>query len=299
MGTVRAILCSGDVEGNTASSPGPPPAATSQVHGSPHTAPLITPRPAPPGEPEATARDARNEDAPAASRALPLPSRALPLPARELELLAAAAHGPWGQRARSKRRRPSSVQTADHSQRSEVGGIWCDSRRRTSRGLSAPRQTGRPGREATVQAHGPPPHLPLQPESRPLSVGVLGGGASLPLSFLSPLTDGAPRGANSPVSLPLTLGEALRQNTGGRQGPPTRLYLNPQVGREGSPATPSPAARPRVGPHAGLALRGRQAPGERLGKKSAFGKSDDFKAISEGSQLSGSSVGKEPTWGRS
>lgn len=66
------------------------------------------------------------------------------------------------------------------------------------------------------------PRLPLQPESHPLSVGVLGGGASLPLSFLSPLTDGAPRGANSPVSLPLTLGEALRQNTGGRQGPPTR-----------------------------------------------------------------------------
>lgn len=136
-----------------ASSPGPPPAATSQVHGSPRMAPLITPRPAPPGEPEATARDARNEDAPAASRALPLP-------ARELELLAAAAHGPWGQGARSKRRRPYSVQTADHSQRSEVGGIWCDSRRRTSRGLSAPRQTGRPGREATVQAHGGPPPPP-------------------------------------------------------------------------------------------------------------------------------------------
>lgn len=149
-----------------------------------------------------------------------------------------------------------------------------------------------------MQAHGAP-RLPLQPESRPLSVGVLQGGASLPLSYLSPLTDGAPRGANSPVSLPLTLGEALRQNTGGRQGPPTRPYLNPQVGREGSPATPSPAARPRVGPHAGLALRGRQAPGEWLGKKSAFGKSDDFKAISEGSQLSGSSVGKKPTWGRS
>lgn len=114
-GTVCAILCSGDVEGNTASSPGPPPAATSQVHGSPRMAPLITPRPAPPGEPEATARGARNEDAPAASHALPLP-------ARELELLAAAAHGPWGQGARSKRRRPSSIQTA-RGRRSEGSGV--------------------------------------------------------------------------------------------------------------------------------------------------------------------------------
>lgn len=154
-------------------------------------------------------------------------------------------------------------------------------------------------REGGDSAGPRPPPSPCSLSPVPSQWAYLGGGGSLPLSFLSPLTDGAPRGANSPVSLPLTLGEALRQNTGGRQGPPTRPYLNPQVGREGSPATPSPAARPRVGPHAGLALRGCQAPGERLGKKSAFGKSDDFKAISEGSQLSGSSVGKEPTWGRS
>lgn len=251
-------------------------------------APLITPRPAPPGEPEATARDARNEDAPAASRALPLP-------ARELELLAAAAHGPWGQGARSKRRCPSSIQTA-RGRRSEGSGVTAAG----ERAVACPPHVRRGGQGGRRQCRPTgAPRLPLQPESRPLSVGVLGGGASLPLSFLSPLTDGAPRGANSPVSLPLTLGEALWQNTGGRQGPPTRPYLNPQVGREGSPATPSPAAHRRVGPHAGLALRGRQAPGERLGKKSAFGKSDDFKAISEGSQLSGSSVGKEPTWGRS
>lgn len=142
-GTVCAILCSGDVEGNTASSPGPPPAATSQVHGSPRMAPLITPRPAPPGEPEATARGARNEDAPAASRALPLPAVSWSSWLRPLT-------APGGRELEAKGDVPPP------SRLPEVGGIWCDSRRRTRRGLSAPRQTGRPGREATVQAHGPP-----------------------------------------------------------------------------------------------------------------------------------------------
>lgn len=94
--TDHVICCSGDVKGSAASSPGPPHAVTSQVHASPHTAALITPRPASPGEPEGTTRDTRNEDTPAAPRALSVP-------VYELEFLAAVAHGPWGQRARSER----------------------------------------------------------------------------------------------------------------------------------------------------------------------------------------------------
>lgn len=42
----------------------------------------------------------------------------------------------------------------------------------------------------------------------------------------------------------------------------------------------------------------RQTSGEQLARKLAFGKNDDFKAVSEGSELSGSSVGKDPTWER-
>lgn len=49
-----------------------------------------------------------------------------------------------------------------------------------------------------------------------------------------------------------------------------------------------PTRRPRS------ACRWLPSPGQRLAKKSAFGKNDDFKAIREGSELSGSSVGKDP-----
>lgn len=49
-----------------------------------------------------------------------------------------------------------------------------------------------------------------------------------------------------------------------------------------------PTRRPRS------ACRWLPSPGQRLAKKSAFGKNDNFKAIREGSELSGSSVGKDP-----